>query len=110
MLLTGFWQVLRIRRCRLLLDLQEHRILRAVSLEQDHVVPQADAPSPHHLEPDIDAAEQIKEMTPLRGKVLAIRAERTENRLGLLPSNPPKARPQIPKTPLPVAVRLGELL
>src|SRR5437763_14083081 len=45
-------------------------------------------------------------MPPVRGKMVAIRAERTENLLGPGSSNPPNRRTQIAKTPLAAAIRL----
>src|SRR5437879_4533774 len=102
----SFRHIRRIRRCHLLLDLQEQRILRTVAFEQHHVIPQADASGPYTLEPDIDGAEQIEEMPPVRGKIVAIWVERTEDLLRLGSSNPPKPRPQIAKTPLTAAVQL----
>src|SRR5436190_10687257 len=96
-----------IRRCHLLLDLQEHRIFGVVAFEQHHVVPQADAPRSDDLEPDIDAAKQIEEMAPLRSQTSSIRAQRIENLFGLASPNPPEARPQITKARLPTGVRFG---
>src|SRR6266404_924922 len=100
----NFGHVFRIRRCHLLLDLQEQRILHTVSFEQHHVIPQTDASGPYTLEPDIEGAEQIEEMAPVRGKVVAIRAERTEDFLSPGSPNPPKSRPQIAKPPLSAGV------
>ena len=84
--------------------------MRAVPLEQDHVISQPDAPRPHHLKPDIDAAEQIEQMAPIGREALAIGAERAKNLRGLRSPNPPKARPQIAELLLSVLVPLGELL
>src|SRR5205814_61654 len=79
MIVASSRQVLAVNRLPRLLDLQKQRILRAVSLQQDDIVAQADASRTYDLESHVDRLEKIEQMPALGGEGLAICCERIKH-------------------------------
>ena len=76
-------QVRGISRVRLLLDLQEERIVAPVAFHIDDVIAQPNTARAHHLEGDVERAVQIEEVLALRQQTFAVLAKRVENEVCL---------------------------
>ena len=74
-------QVRRIRRARLLLNLQEQRVVAAIAFQVDDVIAQPDAAGPYHPKSNIQRAVLVEKVLPLGQERFAIRAERLQDQL-----------------------------
>src|SRR5690242_21926977 len=109
MLVSCGRQELRVSRGDLLLDLQEHGVLRTVPFEQHEVIPQPHASCADHLETDIDFAEQIEEVTAHRRERFAVFVERTQDLLCGSSADSPEEWPSVAEMRASVTVPIGEL-